>query len=80
MLLNVTSGLPDYLNNSADPVDDPPAASPRLDTRSGPDGLGTGLGPATFSGSGSVLDSDYIVLGGILDLIAHGTIERDSAA
>ena len=79
MLLNMTSGLPDYLNN------------PRIQwmIRNRPrhhwtvdqvlTGLGTGLGTPTFSPGREYeySDTNYIVLGAILEQLTHQSIERD---
>jgi D-alanyl-D-alanine carboxypeptidase len=79
MLLDMTSGLPDYLGN------------PRIEwtIRHLPrhhwtidqilTGLGTGLGPPAFPPGREYQysDTNYIVLGGILERITHTTIERD---
>jgi D-alanyl-D-alanine carboxypeptidase len=79
MLLNMTSGLPDYLHN------------PRIDwmTDHRPrhhwtvdqvlTGLGTGLGTPQFPpGRGfQYSDTNYIVLGAIVERITHSSIERD---
>ena len=79
MLLNMTSGLPDYLDN------------PRIEwmMRHRPrhhwtvdqvlTGLGTGLGPPRFPPGREYQysDTNYIVLGAILERITHRSIERD---
>ena len=79
MLLNMTSGLPDYLNN------------PRIQwmIRNRPRHhwtvnqvltcLGTGLGTPTFSPGRKYeySDTNYIVLGAILERLTHQSIERD---
>jgi D-alanyl-D-alanine carboxypeptidase len=79
MLLDMTSGLPDYLGN------------PRIEwtIRHLPrhhwtieqilTGLGTGLGPPAFLPGRryQYSDTNYIVLGGLLERITHASIERD---
>jgi D-alanyl-D-alanine carboxypeptidase len=79
MLLNMTSGLPDYLDN------------PRIESvvRDQPrhhwtvnqvlTGLGTGLGTPKFAPvrDYQYSDTNYIVLGAILEQITHSSIECD---
>ncbi len=79
MLLNMTSGLPDYIDN------------PRIDwmIQHRPrhhwtvdevlTGLGTGLGRAKFfpGQKYQYSDTNYIVLGAILERLTHRSIERD---
>lgn len=79
MLLNMTSGLPDYLDN------------PRIQSmmRERPrhhwtvdqvlTGLGAGLGTPKFAPGRDYQysDTNYIVLGAILERITHRSIERD---
>ena len=79
MMLNMTSGLPDYLDN------------PRIHSmmRERPrhhwtvdqvlTGLGTGLGTPKFAPGRDYQysDTNYIVLGAILERITHRSIERD---
>jgi D-alanyl-D-alanine carboxypeptidase len=79
MLLNMSSGLPDYLGN------------PRIEAtiRTQPrhhwtvdqvlTGLGTGLGTPKFAPGRDYQysDTNYIVLGAILERVTHSSIERD---
>jgi D-alanyl-D-alanine carboxypeptidase len=79
MLLNMSSGLPDYLGN------------PRIEAtiRTQPrhhwtvdqvlTGLGTGLGTPKFAPGRDYQysDTNYIVLGAILERVTHRSIERD---
>lgn len=79
MLLNMTSGLPDYLNN------------PRIEwmIHNRPrhhwtveqvlTGLGTGLGTPQFAPGrkSQYSDTNYIVLGAILERLTHRSIEHD---
>ena len=79
MLLNMTSGLPDYLYN--------PRIEAMIDHRPRHHwtvdqvltGLGTGLGPPKFPPGREYQysDTNYIVLGAILERITHRSIERD---
>ncbi len=79
MLLNMTSGLPDYLYN--------PRIEAMIDHRPRHHwtvdqvltGLGTGLGPPKFlpGREYQYSDTNYIVLGAILERITHRSIERD---
>jgi D-alanyl-D-alanine carboxypeptidase len=79
MLLNMTSGLPDYLNNPR--IEWTMHHSPRHHWTVDQvlTGLGTGLGtPRFLPGRGfQYSDTNYIVLGGILERITHSSIERD---
>jgi D-alanyl-D-alanine carboxypeptidase len=79
MLLNMTSGLPDYLNNSRIKwvIHNRPRHHWTVDQVL--TGLGTGLGPANFSPGArfQYSDTNYIVLGGILKRLTHRSIERD---
>lgn len=79
MLLNMTSGLPDYLSNPLI----------RRTLRHRPrhrwtrvqvlDGLGGGLGPSQFAPGARYRynDTNYIVLGGILQRLTGSSIERE---
>ena len=79
MLLNMTSGLPDYLNNTRIQwmIHNRPRHHWTVDEVL--TGLGTGLGPATFSPGRryQYSDTNYIVLGAILERITHRSIEHD---
>jgi D-alanyl-D-alanine carboxypeptidase len=79
MLLNMTSGLPDYLNNARIQwmIHNRPRHHWTVDEVL--TGLGTGLGPATFSPGRKYQysDTNYIVLGAILERITHRSIEHD---
>ncbi|MGZ4299118.1 MAG: serine hydrolase domain-containing protein [Solirubrobacteraceae bacterium] len=79
MLLNMTSGLPDYLYNARIDwmMDHRPRHQWSVDQVL--TGLGTGLGTPRFSpGRGfQYSDTNYIVLGAILERITHRSIERD---
>ncbi len=78
-LLNMTSGLPDYLDN--------PRIKSMMDHRPRHHwtveevltGLGTGLGTPKFlpGREFQYSDTNYIVLGAILERITHSSIERD---
>ena len=79
MLLNMTSGLPDYLYN--------PRIESMMDRRPRHHwtvdqiltGLGAGLGPLKFAPGRAYQysDTNYIVLGAILERITHRSIEHD---
>ena len=79
MLLNMTSGLPDYLYN--------PRIEAMIDHRPRHHwtvdqiltGLGTGLGPPKFPPGREYQysDTNYIVLGAILERITHSSIQHD---
>jgi D-alanyl-D-alanine carboxypeptidase len=79
MLLNMTSGLPDYLYNPR--IDAVMDRQPRHHWTVDQilTGLGTGLGtPKFLPGRGfAYSDTNYIVLGAILQRITHTSIERD---
>ena len=79
MLLNMTSGLPDYLNNPRIrwTIDHRPRHHWTVDQVL--TGLGTGLGPATFPPGRryQYSDTNYIVLGAILDRVTHRSLEHD---
>ncbi len=79
MLLNMTSGLPDYLNNSRIQwmINHRPRHHWTVDQVL--TGLGTGLGPAKFSPGAKYQysDTNYIVLGAIVQRLTHRSIERD---
>lgn len=79
MLLSMTSGLPDYLDNSRIEwmIHHRPRHHWTVDQVL--TGLGTGLGPAKFSPGRKYQysDTNYIVLGAILERITHRSIERD---
>lgn len=79
MLLNMTSGLPDYLDNPR--IEWVMHHRPRHHWTVDQvlTGLGTGLGTPRFRpGHGyQYSDTNYIVLGGILERITHSSIERD---
>ncbi|MGH2894304.1 MAG: serine hydrolase domain-containing protein, partial [Solirubrobacteraceae bacterium] len=79
MLLNMTSGLPDYLHNRRIDwmTDHRPRHHWTVDEIL--TGLGTGLGPAKFPPGRDYQysDTNYIVLGAILERITHSSIERD---
>ena len=79
MLLNMTSGLPDYLYNPRIDwvIDHQPRHHWTVDQVL--TGLGAGLGSPTFlPGRGfQYSDTNYIVLGAILERITHRSIERD---
>jgi D-alanyl-D-alanine carboxypeptidase len=78
MLLNMSSGLPDYLYNSRIDwmMDHRPRHHWTVDQVL--TGLGTGLGTPRFPpGQGfQYSDTNYIVLGAILEQITHTSIER----
>jgi D-alanyl-D-alanine carboxypeptidase len=82
MLLNMTSGLPDYLYNARidQVMDHQPRHHWTVDQVL--TGLGTGLGtPRFLPGRGfEYSDTNYIVLGAILERITHRSIERDFQA
>jgi D-alanyl-D-alanine carboxypeptidase len=79
MLLNMTSGLPDYLYNPriASMIQHQPRHHWTVDQVL--TGLGTGLGTPKFAPGRQYQysDTNYIVLGAILEQITHGSIERD---
>ena len=79
MLLNMTSGLPDYLYNARVDwvMDHQPRHHWTVDQVL--TGLGTGLGtPKFLPGRGfEYSDTNYIVLGAILERITHTSIEHD---
>ena len=79
MLLNMTSGLPDYLNNARIQwmIHNRPRHHWTVNELL--TGLGTALGPATFSPGRKYQysDTNYIVLGAILDQITDHSIEHD---
>ena len=79
MLLNMTSGLPDYLYNPRieSMIDHRPRHHWTVDQIL--TGLGAGLGPPKFPPGRDYQysDTNYIVLGAILERITHRSIERD---
>lgn len=79
MLLTMTSGLPDYLNNPRiqQMIHSQPRHHWTVDQVL--TGLGTGLGPATFfpGRKYQYSDTNYIVLGSILQRLSHRSIEYD---
>ena len=79
MLLNMTSGLPDYLYNPR--IEWMMHHRPRHHWTVDQvlTGLGTGLGTPKFSPGREFQysDTNYIVLGAILERITHSSIERD---
>ena len=79
MLLNMTSGLPDYLSNPR--IEWMMHYRPRHHWTVDQvlTGLGTGLGTPKVSPGRryQYSDTNYIVLGGILERITHSSIERD---
>jgi D-alanyl-D-alanine carboxypeptidase len=79
MLLNMTSGLPDYLGNQRIEwmIRHRPRHHWTVDQVL--TGLGAGLGPPEFEPGHEYQysDTNYIVLGGILERITHSSIERD---
>ena len=79
MLLNMTSGLPDYLYNPRIDwmMDHRPRHHWTVDQVL--TGLGTGLGTPKFPPDTTYQysDTNYIVLGAILERITHSSIERD---
>ncbi len=79
MLLNMTSGLPDYLNNPRIAWTITHRPRHHWTVRQVLTGLGTGLGrPRFLPGHGfAYSDTNYIVLGGILEQITGSSIERD---
>jgi CubicO group peptidase (beta-lactamase class C family)/enterochelin esterase-like enzyme/drug/metabolite transporter (DMT)-like permease len=79
MLLDMTSGLPDYLNNRKIAWTIVHRPRHRWTVRQVLTGLGTGLGrPRFLPGRGfDYSDTNYIVLGGILEQITRSSIERD---
>ncbi|HET8980992.1 MAG TPA: serine hydrolase domain-containing protein [Solirubrobacteraceae bacterium] len=79
MLLNMTSGLPDYLYNPQIEWMMNHRPRHRWTVDQVLTGLGTGLGTPKFSPGREFQysDTNYIVLGGILERVTHSTIERD---
>jgi D-alanyl-D-alanine carboxypeptidase len=79
MLLNMTSGLPDYLNNARIEwtVNHEPRHHWTVDQVL--TGLGTGLGTPKFSPGQEYQysDTNYIVLGAILERLTHRSIQSD---
>lgn len=79
MLLNMTSGLPDYLQNQRINwmIGDRPRHHWTIDQVL--TGLGTGLGTPKFPPGQEYQysDTNYVVLGAILERITHSSIERD---
>jgi D-alanyl-D-alanine carboxypeptidase len=79
MLLDMTSGLPDYLSNPriAWTIRHLPRHHWTIDQIL--TGLGAGLGAPEFAPGHeySYSDTNYIVLGGILERVTHSSIERD---
>jgi D-alanyl-D-alanine carboxypeptidase len=79
MLLNMTSGLPDYLYNPRIEwtMDQRPRHRWTVDQVL--TGLGTGLGTPKYAPGREYQysDTNYIVLGAILERITHSSIERD---
>jgi D-alanyl-D-alanine carboxypeptidase len=79
MLLNMTSGLPDYLYNAR--IDWMMRHRPRhhWTVEQVLTGLGSGLGTPKFPPGRAYQysDTNYIVLGAILERITHSSIERD---
>jgi D-alanyl-D-alanine carboxypeptidase len=79
MLLDMTSGLPDYLENPriAWVIGHEPRHRWTIDQIL--TGFGTGLGAPDFAPGREYFysDTNYIVLGGILERITHSSIERD---
>ena len=79
MLLNMTSGLPDYLNNPRIEwmIQHRPRHHWTVDQVL--TGLGTGLGTPKFPPGREYQysDTNYIVLGAILERITHSSIESD---
>src|SRR6185312_8699217 len=79
MLLNMTSGLPDYLYNPR--IDAMIDREPRhhWTVKQILTGLGTGLGtPKFLPGRGfQYSDTNYIVLGAILERVTHTSVQRD---
>ncbi len=79
MLLNMTSGLPDYLSNPRIQwmIHHHPRHHWTIEQIL--TGLGTGLGTPRFSPGRAYQysDTNYIVLGGILERITHSSVEHD---
>jgi D-alanyl-D-alanine carboxypeptidase len=79
MLLNMSSGLPDYLDNPRieATIRDQPRHRWTVDQVL--TGLGTGLGTPKFAPGRDYQysDTNYIVLGAILERVTHISIERD---
>lgn len=78
MLLDMTSGLPDYLNNPRIKwtINNQPRHRWTVDQIL--TGLGTGLGAANFAPGHrfQYSDTNYIVLGGILERVTHSPIQQ----
>jgi D-alanyl-D-alanine carboxypeptidase len=79
MLLNMTSGLPDYLYNPRIEWEMQHRPRHHWTVDQVLTGLGTGLGTPKFPPGRDYQysDTNYIVLGGILERITHRSIERD---
>jgi D-alanyl-D-alanine carboxypeptidase len=79
MLLNMTSGLPDYLLNRRIKWTIQHRPRHRWTVNQVLTGLGTGLGPAEFRPGHEYQysDTNYIVLGAILERITHSSIQSD---
>lgn len=79
MLLNMTSGLPDYLYNQRIKWTITHEPRHRWTVDQILTGLGTGLGAPTFPPGHEYQysDTNYIVLGAILERITHSSIQRD---
>lgn len=79
MLLNMTSGLPDYLNNAQVDwvMDHEPRHHWTVDQVL--TGLGTGLGTPKFAPGRAFQysDTNYVVLGAILEQVTHHSIQHD---
>jgi D-alanyl-D-alanine carboxypeptidase len=79
MLLNMTSGLPDYLDNPRIQWTISHQPRHRWTVAQVLSGLGTGLGAPEFApGQGyGYSDTNYIILGAILQRITHRSVERN---
>jgi D-alanyl-D-alanine carboxypeptidase len=79
MLLNMTSGLPNYLSNVRIKRTLRQHPRHRWTRAQVLDGLGSGLGPSQFAPGARYHydDTNYIVLGGILQRVTRSSIERD---
>ena len=79
MLLNMTSGLPDYLYNPRIAWTMSHRPRHRWTVDQVLTGLGSGLGPAKFApGRGyQYSDTNYIILGAILERVTHQSVQRD---